>query len=109
MTTSLVRAIQAGDLQQVKHCIEVEKADVNEPDPNDRRVPVHWAISMGREEIFNYLLTYDPDLNAEDESGYTPLMSACAGGRMPFVEALLCRGTAAGLGEEDFREAHPRV
>jgi ankyrin repeat protein len=42
----------------------------------DNRTPLHWAAGGESLAILQLLLTYEPELDAKDASGWTPLMIA---------------------------------
>lgn len=42
----------------------------------DKRTPLHWAAAGENLSIVQLLLTYEPEVDAKDESGWTPLMIA---------------------------------
>lgn len=66
--------------------------DVNAKD-EDERTLLHWAASGGHSEIVDLLLnTYHADPNSVDDEGWTPLLSACATGRLSIVKSLLKSG-----------------
>jgi ankyrin repeat protein len=46
--------------------------DINLRD-NRLSTPLHWACYSKSEVALNYLLPMNPDLNAKDQKGYTPL------------------------------------
>jgi len=46
--------------------------DINMKD-NRLSTPLHWACYSKSEVALNYLLPMNPDLNAQDQKGYTPL------------------------------------
>ena len=46
--------------------------DINIRD-NRLSTPLHWACYSKSEVALNYLLSMNPDLNAQDQKGFTPL------------------------------------
>ena len=45
---------------------------MNLPD-NRGSTPLHWACYSQSEIALSYILAWDPDINAQDVEGYTPL------------------------------------
>uniref|UniRef100_A0A182YEY5 ANK_REP_REGION domain-containing protein n=1 Tax=Anopheles stephensi TaxID=30069 RepID=A0A182YEY5_ANOST len=57
------------------------------------RLLIHWAALSGREPLVKSILEHHPEqLNAEDDSKYTPLILATLGGHLPVVTLLTLRG-----------------
>lgn len=42
----------------------------------DKRTPLHWAAHGDHLGVVQHLLTFEPEVDAKDESGWTPLMIA---------------------------------
>ncbi len=58
----------------------------------DGRRAVHWAASGNQQEILSELIRMNCDVNARDESGWSPLHCAVSAGAVACVEALLQAG-----------------
>jgi ankyrin repeat protein len=49
---------------------------------------LYHAIQTGDEHLVHFILAYGPDVNAPDNHGYTPLLSAIGSGRISLVHIL---------------------
>ena len=78
-TVNLHRAVQIGDLDQIKRHIYWE-TDLNQPNA-DGDLPVHVAARAGRVAIARELASNGADLRAVNAEGHTPLRVALAHGR----------------------------
>lgn len=86
-TVSLYRAIDHGDLDQLKRHLHWG-ADINQPDASGD-FPLHVAVRRGREVIVRELLRHGARLDVEDGSGRTPVFVALAEGRTQPAQVLL--------------------
>jgi len=86
-TISLYRAIDHGDLDQLKRHLHWG-ADINQPDANGD-FPLHVAVRRGREVIVRELVRRGARLDARDASGRTPLFVALAEGKTQPAQVLL--------------------
>ncbi|EGC38889.1 hypothetical protein DICPUDRAFT_75557 [Dictyostelium purpureum] len=101
---------EQGNLEKVKHLIEVENVGVNQPDLFGDTC-LHGAVSKGRLLIVEYLLDKKADSNITNKVGSTPLHKAVTidpstttlGQQMNIIRVLLNKGAdptvknAAGL------------
>jgi ankyrin repeat protein len=89
-TVNLDRAVQIGDMDQIKRHI-YWKSDLNQPnaagDP-----PLHVAARAGRVAIARELVRSGSDLSALNADGYSPLYIALAHGRTQVAMMLMDRG-----------------
>ncbi|KAF4322960.1 hypothetical protein BBO99_00001069 [Phytophthora kernoviae] len=68
----------------------------------DERTPLHWACAIGRLEVAEFLLEHaKSSVNVQDDSGWTPLMSAASAGHGDIVGLLLSKGADANLANEN--------
>jgi ankyrin repeat protein len=86
-TISLYRAIQVGDLDQIKRHIRWG-TDLNQPDPNGD-LPLHVAARAGQVSIARELAGNGADLEARNKAGETPMDLALAHGKTKVAELLL--------------------
>lgn len=81
MTTTLVQAIEEGDLDAVQSAIDSAEEDVaaavNKEDPETWLSPLHHAAKLGAVEVAKLLLEKGADPNLEDIKGRTCLHVAC--------------------------------
>ncbi|KAK8792494.1 hypothetical protein WA588_004989, partial [Blastocystis sp. NMH] len=90
----------SGDCEAVMDLIE-NGTDINILD-DDRRTPLHWASASKNTELVRYLLSIPTiQVNAQDESGYTPLMCAVSAGREETVSLLLAAGADVNMENEN--------
>ena len=52
--------------------VKVKGMDINDPD-NKGSTPLHWACFSRSEYSLSYILAMEPNLEAKDKNGYTPL------------------------------------
>ncbi|EPX70675.1 proteasome regulatory particle [Schizosaccharomyces octosporus yFS286] len=94
MYASLGQAIQENcGIEYVQRTITEDRNTLNTPDA-DKRTPFHWACSMGKLDIAEYLLKQvDIKADEKDEAGWTPLMVAICNKAIPdsFIETLMER------------------
>lgn len=91
-TISLDRAVDIGDLDQVKRHLHWG-SDVNRPDAHGHR-PLHVAARAGRIAIARQLVRHGAELEARDATGDTPLAAALMHGRTQLAEMLIHQGAA---------------
>jgi len=89
-TINLYRAVQGGDLDQVKRHI-YWGTDIGRADPGGES-PLHTAIRRGRLTIARVLLKKGADPNATNRAGETPLQVALVAGRTRLADLLLEAG-----------------
>lgn len=84
---NLYRAIQGGDLDQLKRHI-YWGTDINKPDPQGQ-TPLHVAAGRGRLIIARELLKSGADPNALNAAEETPLQAALSQGKTQVADVLL--------------------
>lgn len=90
-SNSVTEAATDGDINMLKKYILEKGISVNSTD-DDERTPLHWAAAYGETETVQFLLSLpDVDIDHQDDSGWTALMSAVSAGHVPVVEVLLQR------------------
>ncbi len=89
-TVNLDRAVQIGDLDQIKRHI-YWKSDLNQPNA-DGDPPLHVASRAGRVAIARELARRGSNLTALNADGYSPLYVALAHGRTQVAMMLVDRG-----------------
>ncbi|MCB2261478.1 MAG: ankyrin repeat domain-containing protein [Candidatus Thiosymbion ectosymbiont of Robbea hypermnestra] len=89
-TINLYRAVQGGDLDQIKRHIHWG-TDIDRADAQGER-PLHLAARRGRLVIARELLNNGADPNAENRAGETPLRIALVAGKTQLAEALILAG-----------------
>ena len=93
-TINLYRAIQAGDLDQIKRHL-YWGTDINQPDP-DGEYPLQVAARRGRVVIAEELLNHGADPNVQNRAGKTPLAVALEHGKTQVALVLVKKGAADG-------------
>ena len=95
-STSLMIASSKGRAAVVRELL-ARGADVNARD-NDGHAALHWASIFGRAETMRELLKRaDPDINAQDGTGDTPLIDACMRGHLMAATLLIGHGADLAL------------
>lgn len=89
-TINLYRAIQGGDLDQIKRHI-FWGTDINQSDPQGEK-PLHVAARRGRVIIARELLKNGADPNATNQAGETPLQVALIEGKTQLASVLIQEG-----------------
>jgi uncharacterized protein len=89
-TINLYRAIQAGDLDQIKRHL-FWGTDVNQPGP-DGDMPLHVAARRGRVVIARELINHGAAIDAKNHAGHTPLYVALAHGKTQVARLLVEHG-----------------
>jgi ankyrin repeat protein len=94
---SFVRAVRSGDLEVAKLYLDAGmKADSGEAsDPyrgTSRRTVLHVAAESGQPEIAKLLIDNGANVNARDNRGRQPLLSASLAGSKEIVELLVSHG-----------------
>ena len=92
-TTTLYRAIQVGDLDQIKRHI-YWGTDINQADPQGDN-PLHAAARRGRVIIARELLKNGADPNARNQADQTPLEVALTGGKTQLAGVLIQEGATS--------------
>lgn len=89
-TISLYRAIQAGDLNQIKRHLHHD-TDINQVD-REGQMPLHVAAERGRLVISRMLIDHGAQLDAHNRSGHTALEVAVLSGKIQVAQLLRQRG-----------------
>lgn len=89
-TINLYRAVQGGDLDQIKRHIHWG-TDIDRADARGER-PLHAAARRGRLVIARELLKHGADPNATNRAGETPLRIALVAGKTQLATELLSAG-----------------
>ena len=88
-TLSLYRAVQVGDLDQIKRHMH-HGTDLEQGDAEGRR-PLHLAAAQGNVVIAELLLDQGAQIDARDQRGRTALEEALLTGKVVMVKALVRR------------------
>ncbi len=89
-TINLYRAIQAGDLDQIKRHL-YHDTDINQPDRNGD-TPLHVAAERGKPVIARMLVEHGAGLEALNDDGHTPMALAVLAGKVQVARLLLKSG-----------------
>jgi ankyrin repeat protein len=89
-TVNLYRAVQVGDLEQIKRHIRWG-TDLNQPDPTGD-LPLHVAARAGQVSIVRELARNGATLEAPNAAGQTPLDLALTHGKTQVAALLLDQG-----------------
>jgi uncharacterized protein len=89
-TVALARAVQLGDLDQIKRHIDY-RTDLNQPDANGD-TPLHVAARAGQVAIARELVDHGASLVARDGRGRRPLELALIHGKTQVASLLVERG-----------------
>lgn len=89
-TIPLYLAVQRGDIDQVERHIHWQ-ADINTPFANGR-YPLHEAAEKGRVIILRSLLKHGTNIDAQDNTGASPIDLAILAGKTQAAEILLEAG-----------------
>lgn len=100
-TVNLFRAVELGDLDQVKRHL-YWGTDLEETDAAGDR-PLHIAAQQGRIAIARALARHGADLSARDGNGHTPLEVALIRGRTQLAEMLIDEGAPLAAQDMLFR------
>jgi len=91
-TVTLYRALQIGDLDQVKRHLDYG-SPIDRPDPNGD-FPLHVAARGGQVAIARALLDHGAEPDVRDARGRTPLHLALANGRTELAQLLVDQGAS---------------
>ena len=89
-TVSLYRAVQVGDLEQIKRHIR-SGTDLNQADPSGD-LPLHVAARTGKVSIARELASNGASVDARNAAGQTPVDLALSHGKTKVAELLLGYG-----------------
>ncbi|KAI8910155.1 asparaginase-domain-containing protein [Gorgonomyces haynaldii] len=87
----LCQAVRTGDLQAVRAVLNEYDTLINVPD-YDGRTPLHVAVSEGKLEMTEYLLTIGANLHLRDRFGHSPLFDAVRFRHKEIVDLLVAGG-----------------
>ena len=87
----VLRAIRQNDLENLQTLIE-NCADINAVVPTFGNTALMFAAQNGNEDIVDYLLSKNADVNAKSIDGFTALIVAANVGYRSIVEKLLSAG-----------------
>jgi len=79
------------DLGQIKALLAKDPTLVNARTPLGKR-PLHYAVTYGKPELIEFLISKGADVNAADDTGLTPLHAAAMLGRVKEADLLLKHG-----------------
>ena len=85
----IFKAIEAGDVQQVRRLLDQSGGADKDKQDNLGRTPLHLAALCGHKEIVELLLLAGADKGKQDIGGSTPLHSASLWGHTEIVKILL--------------------
>jgi TPR repeat protein/ankyrin repeat protein len=91
---ALIKAVKDGDLLNVKLLINREKIDKNTQDLEDSNSLLHLAIKKQKNDIFEFFLRVNCDVNIQNDYGETPLHEVASIGNKEMLDALLEEDTA---------------
>ncbi|RLN62209.1 hypothetical protein BBJ29_002354 [Phytophthora kernoviae] len=100
METDTRAAVNDGNVPKLRALLDAgTNLDLKD---EDERTPLHWACAIGRLEVAEFLLEHaKSSVNVQDDSGWTPLMSAASAGHGDIVGLLLSKGADANLANEN--------
>lgn len=89
------RAIDLGDMPQLKKMIEADAALVKSTD-DEGKSALFWSLDChpkdGAEQIIEYLISKSADVNQKAKDGSAPLHRACELGELSMVKLLVSKG-----------------
>ncbi|KAD3337435.1 hypothetical protein E3N88_32955 [Mikania micrantha] len=87
----ITRLVKNGHLDEIRDVLEKSDSDWKTVDSVDEegQTLLHLAISQGRADLVQVLLEFEPDVEARNRSGTSPLEDAAALGYSLIVELLL--------------------
>ena len=103
--SAFLRAVGDGDIETVRMKLAAKPELVNaagrHPYWGGRPQPLHVAVEMGRQDIFDLLLDAGADVDGCNEAydRWSPLMLTVSGGRGEMRASLIARGATVGLVE----------
>lgn len=90
--TAAQEAVQADDLVKLQELAATNPGLIRTRDHARQQTPLHWASSVGNQDVVAWLLEQNADVNAKDGNGNTPLHVAAFMGRSQVAESVLDRG-----------------
>jgi 26S proteasome non-ATPase regulatory subunit 10 len=97
-STPLAMVAYRGTVAQLEEALRQVPSVQQQPDGDSDRSYLHWAAAGGNEANVDALLAlpaHAATVNTPDEAGYTPLLSAVAGGHLQVAKNLLASGATA--------------
>jgi len=84
--------IIAGYIDRAKSLLQDDPSKATKKDEGGR-LALHWATSVGSKELVEFLLSQSGvEIDARDDTNFTPLIIAAAAGRIEIVKLLLGKG-----------------
>lgn len=102
-TTALILATQNSHYDMISFLLE-HGADVNSTDLY-LNTALHHAVKQNNIEIVRLLISKNPNLNQQNEKGYTPLIMAVIKRQLAMVELLVQAGSDVSVRCLDFKSA----
>ena len=87
----IIKAVNQGDLEQVKTLLEKNPELLNTKDYNGSTL-LHHAANKNQKEIMELLITKGADVHAKNGMGYTPLDWVIDGGNNEIIALLKSKG-----------------
>ncbi len=94
------KAVQKGDIEQVKKLLEENPQLINVKDETGR-TPLHWAARIQNLQMMKLLLERGANVNAQDDNGIAALHSLVFRGNQKGVEHLLEHGADVNIVDND--------
>ena len=91
MELELIKAVQSGDMEAVRHLL-AKGVDVNSQDDALRGTALMYAAAKGAADTVSLLLEAGADIEIRNKHGRNALMEAARGGNEHVVELLLNHG-----------------
>ena len=85
----LAMTLKKAALDIAKILIQNKKCDVNKVDPLTKKTAIHFATEQGMDDVIDWLLKADCDLNKTDANGNTALHLAVHDGHYEIVKKLV--------------------
>ena len=94
-----MEAVRENDLENVLELLRAG-AGVNQPDPGDTGVPLHYAVHSSP-AIVEALLAHGAEINLKGRGGSTALHIAAASAKPVIVELLIARGAELNIRDDE--------
>ncbi|NP_001093346.1 ankyrin repeat domain 42 L homeolog [Xenopus laevis] len=101
---SIHDAVRGGDVEQLAAIVE-RGTDINDPDPQHKFTPLHWAAHSGSLECLHWLLWHGANIRDVTTRGWTAAHLAAIRGQDACMQALIVNG--ADLSAKDDRNCCP--
>ena len=97
-------AVQQDNVKQILEILKDNPKAVNASnDQQQNRTPLITAINYGKTNAFDELLKHEPDVNLQDQYGYTALHWAAMNRRADFVKPLMAAGANIAIKDKQNR------